>query len=441
MDLDFKEDNQKKYANGLMHDDNSRDSGIFVSDEGASSRRPSTKRRRLDMDNINTKKIQTPPTIDFDFEEESQKKYGNGLICDDSSRDSGVFVSDEGSSCRSHSTKRCRLDMDNIDICQTLPTIDFDFDEESQKKYGTDIMHDDSSRDSEGFASDECSSCKGPCDECSSCKGPCAKRCRLDMNSIDIFQTPPTIFNSPGSVSTSQFVLAVPVSPMQDVTRETQATYNTNALEEQSPTDIVLSKIDDDVDMIGDFSKPYCLSLVEGQHKDLKSISTDTLTRVMEGHYCEDIDNVIIVDCRYPYEYEGGHIKDAINIYTKDELINQFITNHHQVAAQYSPKRTVVIFHCEFSSARGPRMARFLRNQDRQVNTDCYPSLCYPEIYILDGGYKALYHHNKNICTPRNYVPMKQKNFANELRHFRVKSKSWGGRSQSRLTLCSASEW
>lgn len=64
-------------------------------------------------------------------------------------------------------------------------------------------------------------------------------------------------------------------------------------------------------------------------------------------------------------------------------------------------KRVVLIFHCEFSSERGPKLSRFLRSQDRQMNKDCYPSLHYPELYLLDGGYKVYFETEKvSICTP-----------------------------------------
>ena len=35
---------------------------------------------------------------------------------------------------------------------------------------------------------------------------------------------------------------------------------------------------------------------------------------------------------------------------------------------------------------------RFLRSQDRELNKDRYPKLNYPEVYLLEGGYKAFYH-------------------------------------------------
>jgi len=38
---------------------------------------------------------------------------------------------------------------------------------------------------------------------------------------------------------------------------------------------------------------------------------------------------------------------------------------------------------------------RYLRNEDRQSNKDNYPSLHHPEIYLLEGGYKAFYEKYK----------------------------------------------
>ena len=44
-------------------------------------------------------------------------------------------------------------------------------------------------------------------------------------------------------------------------------------------------------------------------------------------------------------------------------------------------------------------MYRFLREQDRELNKDSYPKLNYPEVYVLEGGYKAFYEKHEVINT------------------------------------------
>ena len=43
-------------------------------------------------------------------------------------------------------------------------------------------------------------------------------------------------------------------------------------------------------------------------------------------------------------------------------------------------KRDILVFHCEFSSKRGPDYCTKLRTKDRNVNKDVYPGLHYPEV-------------------------------------------------------------
>ena len=40
---------------------------------------------------------------------------------------------------------------------------------------------------------------------------------------------------------------------------------------------------------------------------------------------------------------------------------------------------------------------RFLRNKDRDMNRNRYPKLYYPELYLLEGGYKAFFAEQKVI--------------------------------------------
>ncbi|KAH3699278.1 hypothetical protein DPMN_074234 [Dreissena polymorpha] len=112
---------------------------------------------------------------------------------------------------------------------------------------------------------------------------------------------------------------------------------------------------------------------------------------VVCGRYNDVLSDVTVVDCRYPYEFEGGHIKSAVNLFTKDD-VNKLLQQ-----SVNGDKRHVLIFHCEFSSERGPNMYRFLRSQDRELHKDQYPALLFPEVYLLHGGYKAFYNKFKVV--------------------------------------------
>lgn len=190
---------------------------------------------------------------------------------------------------------------------------------------------------------------------------------------------------------------------------------------------LALQKSDADPDLIGDFTKPYALPLVKGKHHDLKMILPSTLADVLQGKYLSVVDEVTIVDCRYPFEYEGGHIKGAINVFSSEDLLSEFL----EKAAPTPNSRRALVFHCEFSSERGPKLSRLLREKDRQINE--YPALKHPEIYVLEGGYKAFYEGFQDLCTPQGYVPMRHKGHEADLRWYR----SMTSKSRTALQICS----
>lgn len=189
-----------------------------------------------------------------------------------------------------------------------------------------------------------------------------------------------------------------------------------------------LDSSSDSDNMLGDFSKPHCLPTIPGKHRDLKCISPETLARLQNNEFDELVEKTVIVDCRFPYEYQGGHIRDALNLWERDSIMKEFLTAaHHRTPMDASHKRKVIVFHCEFSSERGPKMYRFLRQMDRDANKECYPALHYPEIYLLEGGYKAFFHSHMELCQPKTYLPMSDERYLDDLKHFRAKSKSWAG--------------
>lgn len=185
-----------------------------------------------------------------------------------------------------------------------------------------------------------------------------------------------------------------------------------------------------DSDLTGDFSKPCILPLESGYHQDLKCISSTTLAALLRGEFNDRVRSYKIVDCRYPYEYDGGHIEGALNLYNKD-LIEQHLFDPLTMVPTIQPdtdKRDILVLHCEFSCERGPNLSRFLRSLDRQRNKEHYPALFYPEIYLLHGGYEQFYkEQKKEFCSPQDYRPMKHPDHEADLRQFRLKSKSWQG--------------
>ncbi|XP_032672595.1 M-phase inducer phosphatase-like isoform X2 [Odontomachus brunneus] len=182
-----------------------------------------------------------------------------------------------------------------------------------------------------------------------------------------------------------------------------------------------------DADLTGDFSKPCILPLESGYHQDLKCISSTTLAALLRGEFNDRVKSYKIVDCRYPYEYDGGHIEGALNLYNKD-LIEQHLFKPLTTVPTIQPdtdKRDILVLHCEFSCERGPNVSRFLRSIDRQRNKEHYPALFYPEIYLLHGGYEQFYKQQKEFCSPQDYRPMKHPDHEADLKQFRLKSKSW----------------
>ncbi|OIW34569.1 Rhodanese-like protein [Coniochaeta ligniaria NRRL 30616] len=137
----------------------------------------------------------------------------------------------------------------------------------------------------------------------------------------------------------------------------------------------------------------------EGQNDSIPRISRSTMLEVLDGKYGEHFDQKMIIDCRFEYEYEGGHINGAIN-YNDKELLSTHLFR------QPMSGRTLLIFHCEYSAHRAPIMARHIRAADRTANAECYPRLTYPEVYILDGGYSGFFTEHRDRCYPQAYVEM-----------------------------------
>lgn len=132
-------------------------------------------------------------------------------------------------------------------------------------------------------------------------------------------------------------------------------------------------------------------------------VSPEVVAKVIDGEYLDKYHKIMIVDSRFSFEYESGHIKDAYNISDPKTISSLFFSE--ELNESISTK-TLVIFYCEFSIKRSFEMIRYLRELDRKHNRDNYPHLCYPEIYILKDGYRRFHELYKNLCYPNDYTPM-----------------------------------
>ena len=97
------------------------------------------------------------------------------------------------------------------------------------------------------------------------------------------------------------------------------------------------------------------------------------------------IPNFMIIDCRFDYEFNGGHIEGAVNLSSPEDLSNFILSSKHRLE-QLMKMRTMLIFHCEFSERRAPFMYSCLRDQDRRSNINVYTCIWFPEIYEMKGG-------------------------------------------------------
>ncbi|KAL4820421.1 M-phase inducer phosphatase [Aspergillus spinulosporus] len=199
----------------------------------------------------------------------------------------------------------------------------------------------------------------------------------------------------------------------EDVIADSEVSYTSNA----------------PLQSISDFEETQALQLPhfipEEQADNLPRIDKATLVDIKEGKYDNMFDNIMIIDCRFEYEYDGGHIVGAVNYNDKENLAAELFAD---------PKpRTAIVFHCEYSVHRAPLMAKYIRHRDRAYNVDHYPQLSYPDMYILEGGYSGFFAEHRSLCFPQNYVEMsaKEHEFACERGLGKVKQRSKLSRAQT----------
>jgi hypothetical protein len=153
--------------------------------------------------------------------------------------------------------------------------------------------------------------------------------------------------------------------------------------------------------------------LTKTSQPELNCLCSDTVAKLVSGYFDDVYESIIIVDCRFEYEYQGGHIKGALNFPKEDDVDRYFIKDN--TYHEYGDKLCIV-FHCEFSSHRGPKSYKRVRASDRRLNEPNYPDLYYPEMYLLEGGYKQFFKDYPELCDPHGYVEMKDPSYIPQMR-------------------------
>jgi hypothetical protein len=129
----------------------------------------------------------------------------------------------------------------------------------------------------------------------------------------------------------------------------------------------------------------------------------------LQGQFSTRFRNIYILDCRFDYEYEGGHIRDAIHVNDPQVLVERFFQHRQEGPSCF-------IFHCEFSSKRGPSQLKLMRELDRKANQEAYPHLFYPELYLMANGYCEFFAEFPQFCTPQDYIRMDDQRFKSNLK-------------------------
>ena len=84
------------------------------------------------------------------------------------------------------------------------------------------------------------------------------------------------------------------------------------------------------------------------------------MDELLDGRYDTRLTTYHIIDCRFDYEYNGGHIPGAININTtsgvEDFLLGLGATKPSPSTSGDAGKKTILVFHCEFSVKRAPTL-------------------------------------------------------------------------------------
>ena len=147
----------------------------------------------------------------------------------------------------------------------------------------------------------------------------------------------------------------------------------------------------DSLSMLGESSSPACPSIFSEETDEersktsqapFKALTPRRFATMLQDPSAFGYDEILPLDARFDYEFNGGHIVGARNVRTRSQL--------HAIYHRYLGKNVCIVIHCEFSQNRGPTLLKLFREYDRYNNE--YPHLSYPNLYLLEGGYRRVFY-------------------------------------------------
>lgn len=149
---------------------------------------------------------------------------------------------------------------------------------------------------------------------------------------------------------------------------------------------------------------------IRSQSEFYSHVSSHQLAIFIQDPSSFNYDSIIPVDVRFLYENNGGSIRNSRSVTTMQQLIDLYNEN--------LGRKVLIIFHCEYSSERGPHVMKVFRQYDRTKNL--YPKLSFPDVAILDGGYSKFYRDYPHLCDG-GYIQMYDDNFTKQLKECNTK--------------------
>ena len=151
-------------------------------------------------------------------------------------------------------------------------------------------------------------------------------------------------------------------------------------------------------------------SEVSASHGGIPMIDSNTVKQLL----IEDANRVVLIDCRYFYEYQNGHIVQSAHVMFPEDCQRGFLlardklrlncTNNNNNNNRDSERKEnlVFVFYDDGEANAMPmhhramQLFRHIRNLDRLDNMHTYPNLYFPNMYVLKGGFKAFIESSRD---------------------------------------------